>query len=59
MLVRFGSEKESETSAIINDECSSWYGRTEDFKVSVWGRRKEILYGNELVGEVKLNQPHS
>ena len=40
------------TKKSINDECSSWFNRIGDFLMSVWGRRKEILYGNGLVGEV-------
>ena len=28
----------------VNDECSYWYNRVEDFLLSVWDRRKEILY---------------
>ena len=42
---------------LINDECSSWYNRVGDFLMSVWDRRKEILYGNGLVGEVNRNNP--
>ena len=34
---------------LVNDECSSWYNKVGDFLVSVWDRRKEILYGNESV----------
>ena len=37
---------------LVNNECSSWYNRVGDFLMSVWDRRKEILYGNGLVGEV-------
>ena len=37
---------------LIDDECSSWHNRAGDFLKSVWDRRKEILYGNGLVGEV-------
>ena len=39
----------------INDECSSWYNKVRDFLMSVWDRRKEILYGDGLVGEVIQN----
>ena len=31
---------------LVNDECSSWYNIVGDFLMSVWDRRKEILYGN-------------
>ena len=42
---------------LINDECSSWYNKVGDFLMSVWDRRKEILYGNGLVVEVGQNNP--
>ena len=37
---------------LINDECSCWYNRVGDFLLSVWDRRKEILYGNGRVYRV-------
>ena len=37
---------------LINDECSSRYNRVGEFLMSVWDRRKEILHGDGLVGEV-------
>ena len=45
---------------LINDECGSWYmyNRVGNFKMSVWDRRKDILYGNGLVGEVNQNNPN-
>ena len=42
---------------LINNECSSWYNRVGDFLMSVWDRRKEILYGNGLVGKVIQTTP--
>ena len=30
---------------IVNNDCSSWYNGVSDFLMSVWERRKEILYG--------------
>ena len=45
---------------LINNECSSLYNKVGEFLMSVWDRRKEILYGNGL--EIKVNQnnpPHS
>ena len=42
---------------LVNDECSSWYSRVGDFLMSVWDRRKEILYGNGSVGEVRQSTP--
>ena len=42
---------------LINDECSSWYNRVGDFLMSVWDRRKEILYGNGSVVEANQNNP--
>ena len=40
---------------LINDECSYWYNRVGDFSLSVWDRRKEILYGNGRVYGVSQN----
>ena len=34
---------------LINDECSSCHNKVGDLLMSVWDRRKEILYGNRLV----------
>ena len=31
---------------VVNDNCSSWYNKIGDFLLSVWDRRKEILYGD-------------
>ena len=42
---------------LVNDECSSWYNKVGDFLMSVWDRRKEILYGNGSIGEVSQNNP--
>ena len=42
---------------LINDECSSWYDSVGDILMSVWDRRKEILCGNGIVGEVNRNNP--
>ena len=49
-----GCEKQG---MLINDKSSSWYNRAGDFLMSVWDRRKEILYGNGLVGEVNRSNP--
>ena len=29
---------------LVNDECSPWYNRVGDFLVSIWDRRKKLLY---------------
>ena len=42
---------------LANDACSSWYNKVGDFLMSVWDRRKEILYGNGSIGEVGQNNP--
>ena len=34
------------------NECILWHNKVEDFKMSVWDRRKEVLHGNGLVGEI-------
>ena len=41
---------------LIHNECSSWYNKVGGF-LSVWDRRKEILYGNGLLVEVSQNNP--
>ena len=40
-------------SLLVNDECSSWYSRIEEFLMLVWNRRKEILYGSGLAQVVR------
>ena len=42
---------------LVNDECSSWYNKVGDFLISVWNRKKEILYGNGSIGEVSQTTP--
>ena len=42
---------------LLNDECNSWYNKVGDFSMSVWDRRKEILYANGSLGEVSQNNP--
>ena len=42
---------------LVNDECSSWYNKVKDFLMSVWNRRKEILYGNGSIDEVGQTTP--
>ena len=42
---------------LVNDECSSWYDKVGDFLMSVWSRRKEILFGNGSIGDVGQNNP--
>ena len=32
---------------LVNDECSSWYNRVGNFLVSIWDRRKQLLYTDE------------
>ena len=39
---------------LVNYECSSWHNKVGDFLMSVWDRRKEILYANGSTGEVQL-----
>ena len=29
---------------LVNDECSSWYKRGGEFRVSIWDTRKQLLY---------------
>ena len=42
---------------LLNDECSSWYKRVGDFLVSVWNRRKEILYSNGSACRTQQSNP--
>ena len=42
---------------IVNDDCSSWYNRVGEFLISVWERRKEILYGEGSACKVSRNDP--
>ena len=42
---------------IVNDDCSLWYNRIGDFFMSVWDRRKEILYGKGSACKVSQNNP--
>ena len=42
---------------VVNDACSSWYNRVGDFLMLIWERRKEILYGDGLAGDVSQNNP--
>ena len=42
---------------LVNNECSSWYTKLGDFVMSVWGRRKEILYDVRSVGEASQTSP--
>ena len=42
---------------LVNDECSSWYSRVGDFLMSVWNKRKELLYGSGLAHIVKRTNP--
>ena len=42
---------------LVNDECSSCYSKVGDFFMSVWNRRKEILYGNGSIGQVGQTTP--
>ena len=54
IIKRYLGEKQG---MLVNDECSSWYNKVGDFLMSVWDRRKEILYGNGSIGEVSQNNP--
>ena len=41
---------------IVNGDCSLWYDRVGGF-MSVWKRRKEILYGEGSACKVSQNDP--
>ena len=42
---------------LVNHECSSWYSRVGDFFMSVWDKRKQIVYGNGSIGKVRQSMP--
>ena len=42
---------------IVNDDCSSCYNRVGDCLMSIWERRKEILYGKGLACKFSQNDP--
>ena len=42
---------------LVNNECSSWYNRVGDFLVSVWDRRKQLLYVNGSACMARQNNP--
>ena len=42
---------------LVKDECSSWYNRVGDFLVSVWDRRKQLLYVNDSPCMAQQNNP--
>ena len=45
------------TCTSVNDECGLWYNRVGDFLLSVWDRRKEILYGKGSSNYVSQTNP--
>ena len=56
MKLNFVYEK-STVCFLVKDKCSSWYKRVGDFLVSVWDRRKEILYSNKSTYMAHQNNP--
>ena len=42
---------------IKNDDRSPWYNRVGDFLMSVWERRKEILYSELSAYKVSQSNP--
>ena len=54
MMVFFLEEKQGMK---VNDDCSLWYNRVDDFLMSVWKRRKEISYGKGLACKLSQNNP--
>ena len=41
----------------VNDVCISWYNRVGDFLVSVWDRRKQLLYIDRSACTARQNNP--
>ena len=44
---------------LVNNECSSWYNRVGDFLLSVWNRRKQLLYIDGSACTARQNNPTS
>ena len=45
---------------LVNDECSSWCNIVRDFLISIWDKRKKLLYTNgSACKHGPTNQPHS
>ena len=42
---------------LVNDDCSSWYNRVGNFLVSIWDRRKQLLYTDESAGIAGQSNP--
>ena len=45
---------------LVKDECSPWYNRVGDFLVSIWDRRKQLLYTDGsayMIRQIKLTPP--
>ena len=48
---------EEKQGMIVNDDCSLWYNRIDDFLMSAWERRKEILYDEGSAYKISQNDP--
>ena len=46
-----------EQGILENDERSSWYNKVGNFLVSVWDRRKQLLYVDGSVCVARQNNP--
>ena len=46
-----------EQGMLVNNECSSWYDRVGDFLVSIWDRRKQVLYTDRSACMAGKNNP--
>ena len=42
---------------LVNNDCSSWYKRVDDIYVSVWDRRKQLLYTDGSACITQQNNP--
>ena len=46
-----------EQGMLLNDEYSSWYNRVVNLLLSVWDRKKKILYGSGSSDYVSQTNP--
>ena len=42
---------EEKQDMLVNDDCSCWYNIVGDFLVSIWDRRKQLLYTDQAMDQ--------
>ena len=48
---------EGKQGVLVDDECSSWYNRVDNFLVSFWDGRKQFLYMDGSACMARRNNP--